>query len=233
MELKCEIVQFKNNCFALIIDNTYDRAMSFCRYQEFYESPNSKFRNKSFSIWDYMAWYSKKHKKGFSYGADWEGFNLPVFVFKECNSKNLPESPYDFFMRKVLEEVYSMSQNPEKAYLMGVKNITDSLFKHEFCHALWGSKPKYKKEAKQVLHTIPKQDFNNLKNNLIEAGYNKKVVEDEIHAYLMFGWSRAFFKTNVDSEKLKIYSKRMHKALNKYLKMEYDVVERKKLSFTV
>ncbi|NDB56269.1 hypothetical protein EB169_10645, partial [archaeon] len=74
------ITEVKPNIFAVIIPNGFDRAMTFCRVQEFYESPNPQFRGKHFSMWDYMKWYSKEYDRGFSYPNDWSGFNIPFEV---------------------------------------------------------------------------------------------------------------------------------------------------------
>ncbi len=48
--MKYQIKEVKPNIFAVIIPNGFDRAMTFCRVQEFYESPNKKFRDKDFSM---------------------------------------------------------------------------------------------------------------------------------------------------------------------------------------
>jgi len=39
-------------------DDEYDLALHFLRAQEFYESPNEKFRGQPFNIWDYIKWHS-------------------------------------------------------------------------------------------------------------------------------------------------------------------------------
>ena len=53
MNIDYKITEVKPNVFAVIIPNQYDRAMTFCRVQEFYESPNpyfSFFKNNSFIV---------------------------------------------------------------------------------------------------------------------------------------------------------------------------------------
>ena len=66
MNIDYKITEVKPNVFAVIIPNQYDRAMTFCRVQEFYESPNSDFRGKHFSMWNYMKWYSEEYGRGIS-----------------------------------------------------------------------------------------------------------------------------------------------------------------------
>jgi hypothetical protein len=70
MKLKYQIKEVKPFIFAVIIKDKYDRAMTFCRAQEYYESPSLKFRGKQFSIWYYMKWYHERYGGGFSYGDD-------------------------------------------------------------------------------------------------------------------------------------------------------------------
>lgn len=52
--MKFTISEVKPKIFLFESDNSYDLAMTFLRYQETYESPNPKFRNKSFTIIDFM-----------------------------------------------------------------------------------------------------------------------------------------------------------------------------------
>jgi hypothetical protein len=88
--MKYEIKEVKDRVFAVIIPNHYDRAMTFCRVQEFYESPNPDFRGKHFNIWDFIEWYSKEHKDAFTYAFDWGGFKKTetrvkvTMVFVQC-----------------------------------------------------------------------------------------------------------------------------------------------------
>ena len=101
-----KIKEVKPNVFAVIVKDKYDRAMLFCRAQEYYESPSSKFRGKNFSIWDYMKWYHEQNHWGFSYGADWSGFNIPLKTVRECYNKlTKPESPYDKVMDEILNKL--------------------------------------------------------------------------------------------------------------------------------
>ena len=51
IKIDYKIEQVKPKVFAVIIEDRYDRAMTFLRVQEFYESPNPAFRgNKDFSF---------------------------------------------------------------------------------------------------------------------------------------------------------------------------------------
>ena len=45
-----EVKKIKPNIYSVIIKDDYDRAMVFCRYQEFYESPYNEIRGKFFTL---------------------------------------------------------------------------------------------------------------------------------------------------------------------------------------
>ena len=51
MKIDINIKEVRPNVFAVIVKDHYHRAMLFMRVQEFYESPNTEFRGKNFSIW--------------------------------------------------------------------------------------------------------------------------------------------------------------------------------------
>lgn len=120
MKVNYKIKEVKPNVFAVIVKDKYDRAMLFCRAQEYYESPSPKFRGKNFSIWDYMKWYHEQNHWGFSYGADWSGFNIPLKVVRQCYNKlTKPETPYDKVMDEILNK---LKLQFSECYLIGAKD---------------------------------------------------------------------------------------------------------------
>ena len=218
MNIKYKIKEVKPNIFAVIVKDNYDRAMLFCRGQEYYESPNKKFRGKDFSIWDYMKWYSSEYKRGFSYGSDWSGFNIPFDIVWECYQSNEMETPYDETMWEILGEIDSKMDINKKAYIIGAGNVEDDTFQHEVCHGLWYTNPAYKKEAKLVLSTIPQEHKDIFKENLLEMGYTDKVIDDEIQAYLSFGHDNDNFGKGVDIKDRKKYYKAFETTLRDFIK---------------
>ena len=203
MQIKYQIKEVKPNIFAVIVKDKYDRAMLFCRVQEYYESPSPKFRGKQFSIWDYMKWYDKKNGCGFSYGADWSGFNIPIWVAKECyNHLNKLETPYD----KVMDEIVQKLNSYYTGYMIGAGNTTDETFQHEVCHALYHTDKNYKKQMDNLTEGLPKKYYDVFKNNLFKMGYASKVVKDEIQAYLQYGYKEDQFGKGVDIQVRKEYS---------------------------
>ncbi len=203
MQIKYQIKEVKPNIFAVIVKDKYDRAMLFCRVQEYYESPSPKFRGKQFSIWDYMKWYDQKNGYGFSYGADWSGFNIPIWVAKECyNSLNKLETPYD----KVMDGIVQKLNSHYNGYMIGAGNTRDETFQHEVCHALYHTDKNYKKQMDNLTEGLPKKYYDVFKNNLFKMGYASKVVKDEIQAYLQYGYNENQFGKGVDLGIRKEYS---------------------------
>lgn len=215
MQVNYKIKEVKPNVFAVIVKDKYDRAMLFCRAQEYYESPSLKFRGKEFSIWDYMKWYHEQHGHGFSYGDDWSGFNIPLKVLRECSYKlNKIETPYDKIMDKIL--LYDLKYADGESYVIGCANTTDDTFKHEVCHALYYTNKNYKKQMDVYTKGLPKKYYNVFKSNILEMGYASKVVNDEIQAYLQYGYQEAQFGRGVDIEIRKEYSDIYREAAKTY-----------------
>ncbi len=217
MEIKYKITEVKPNVFAVVVKEKYDRAMLFCRVQEYYESPNTKFRGKDFSMWDYMKWYASNHN-GFSYAADWSGFNIPFDVLEKCY-RNMQkfETPYDEVMYKIYWEIQTIKKDG-KAYVIGAGDTTGWTFQHEVCHGLWYTNAAYKKQAKIALNTIDPNDYVIFRKNLLDMGYTDKVIDDEIQAYLSFGHDSENFCDGVDIMQCDKYHKEFRIKLNEFIK---------------
>lgn len=194
--IKYQIKEVKPDIYAVLVKDKYDRAMLFCRAQEYYESPSPKFRGKVFSIWDYMKWYHKRYGRGFSYGDDWSGFNIPLKVINECYYRLKSfETPYDFIMSDINTEIYKTSSN---GYVIGCGSTNCDTFKHEVCHALYYTNKDYKKQMDALTKGLPKKYYDKFKENILQMGYASKVVDDEIQAYLQYGCDNPDFKRGVD-----------------------------------
>jgi hypothetical protein len=222
MDIKYKIKEVKPNIFLVIVKDKYDRAMLFCRGQEYYESPNKKFRGKDFSIWDYMKWYSNEYRKGFSYASDWGGFNIPFEILWECyeNLNELPdwETPYDGYMWEILVQIDNIRDQNKKAYIIGAGDMDGWTFQHEVCHGLWYTNSAYKKEAKNALSVITKEHKDIFKQNLLDMGYTDAVIDDEIQAYLCYGHDTETFCKGVDIQIVDKYHKAFKETLSEFIK---------------
>lgn len=181
--IKYKTIELFPKVFIFIVPNDYIRAMLFLRIQEFYESKNRKFRGKKFSFWDYKEWYSSLKGGKFTYAADWSGFNVPLSVALKCKKISKVETPYDIEMNKALDKICKKT-NSKGSYLIGVKSIRSNTFKHELAHAFYYTNENYKKNMDEITKSIKYEKFKVLESKLKEIGYCKKVIMDEIQAYL-------------------------------------------------
>jgi len=199
MKIKHYIKEVKPNIFAVVVKDKYDRAMLFCRAQEYYESPSPKFRGKEFSIWDYMKWYHEQKGWGFSYGSDWSGFNIPLRQINDCYNKlNKIESPYDKLMYDILAVLNLKYLATNESYVIGCGDTKGDIFKHEVCHGLYYTNKEYKKKMDALTKGLPKKYYEAFKKNILKMGYAAKVVDDEIQAYLQYGYEQPDFGRGVD-----------------------------------
>jgi len=202
--IKYKIKEVKPNVFAVAIPDRFDRCMTFMRVSEYYESP--KFKGKNFDIWDFIKWYTKQNDDKFTYVSDWEGFNVPLKVAYKCMENYLPTTKYDDAMEDILSHTGS-----EDGYLIGVDSFDSELLDHEICHAIYYLNKDYKKAADRLTKTIPKNIYEELRIKLLEWGYSKSVINDEIQAYLMTDYRELSFRN------LRSLSDVYKKTLTKYL----------------
>lgn len=214
--------------FAVVIKDKYERGMTFCRFQEFYESPNRKFRGKGFSIWEYMDWYAKKNNRGFSYAADWSGYNIPVNSIVNCYKEHwmdirkpeLFETPYDQVMSDILADITHEvgASDCINGYIIGTDVNKGSLFQHEVCHAKYYIDPRYRRAVNGVTQRIKKalpKQYQTLRKNVLNMGYTPKVVDDEIQAYMQYGYDEPRFRNDLEMSILNSLSKMYVDALKK------------------
>lgn len=184
--------EVKPRIFYLDFKKQYDCNMMFLRYQEYYESPNPKFRGKSFNILDFMEWYSQKYGAGaFTYAVDWAGFNIPGKVVKEVWEKGIfDRTVYDYEMKMVYERCLEKYPDGKFYIIAGVGR--GWAMKHEIAHGFFYTQPKYKKEMTKLVKSLGKRFFKSMCNDLERIGYTPKVYIDECQAYLSTGFPENF-----------------------------------------
>jgi hypothetical protein len=220
MKIEYTMKEVRPNIFAVIVPNQYDRAMLFCRAQEFYESDSDLFKEQDFSIWEYMKWYSAKNKGVFTYTKDWSGFNIPFKKLVNCYVVKHLDSPYDRIMEEIINKILAMKHiDLLNAYVIGTESDKGQTFKHELCHALYYTNREYKILADVVSWLHPSKDtYNTLSSNLKKLGYNDDVIPDEIQAYMMTNYKSKYFSKGVDIGILNELHKKYKEQLNRFLK---------------
>ena len=179
--MKTTTKEIRPDIFAVVVPDDYERGMLFWRAQEFYESPNRKFRDSPFSVWDYARWYAKKYRGSFSYPADFVGFNLPLVIAKKCYEISPLETPYDRLMKEIVDSVF---ENGRRQYIIGVESTKGSTFEHEIAHAMYYTNLEYRNSMDKLTGSLSESNLKSFKKNIKKLGYYSGVVKDEIQAYM-------------------------------------------------
>jgi len=189
--MKCKdftITEVKPKIFHFNFKDQYKMAMHFLRYQEYYESPNPKFRNKPFEIFDFMEWYSKEYGNGaFTYATDWEGFNFPADILKKLyNGCLIPDlNNYDYTMCEAYNECREKCGD-DKLYIIGSVG-SGEVMKHEIAHGFFYLNKTYKKEMTKLVKALKPSLLKQIYKRFKDIGYTEKVYVDECQAYLSTG----------------------------------------------
>ena len=183
MKKPFKLIEVKPNIFCLKFNNHYDMCMTFLRYQEFYESPSSQFRGKSFRILDFMRWYSLAFGKGaFTYPIDWSGFNIPDYVLQQVYDLGIKDwNDYDQQMWEVYQACKQQARFHGKFYIIGVTKGNGAL-DHEIAHGLFYLNAQYKKEMTKLVKQMEPDLRIAMNTYLKKVGYTPKVFIDETQA---------------------------------------------------
>ncbi|NBP12859.1 hypothetical protein EBU95_00440 [bacterium] len=187
MNIKYSLEKISNRIYHCIIKDRYDLAMTFCRVQEFYESPFKEIRGKSFDLLNLMRMYAKRSGEGyFGYPADWAGFNIPGSIIQKCYYENslTDWNMYDEVILDIHESITSeLDERHPNYYLIGSEGNNETTKRHEIAHALFHLNKDYKNKATKIIKTITPRIYKQIEEFLLEIGYSKKVIVDEINAY--------------------------------------------------
>jgi len=202
-KIKFKIKEVKPKIFLAEFEDSYDMCMTFCRYQEFYESPNSQFRNHNFKLFDFIKWYSNHYSKGnFTYATDWSGFNVPSKVLLKCWLGTAQDyTCYDSVMTSIIDSIHDKLLKKYGTinidfYLIGAQKGRSNTVKHEVAHGMFYLNKNYKKEMLSLVKALKPKFRNQFYKDLQKVGYSKQVLPDEAQAFLATGWRNYFTKLN-------------------------------------
>jgi hypothetical protein len=198
--MKYTLTEIKDGIFLVEFDNATDLAMTFLRYQEYYESPNPKFKGKKFTIIDFIEWYSKNNGDLFTYPRDWAGFNIPMNVVFEVQSSYPGNGPitdfnkYDELMKQIVLKIEKKKGNKGngyraigKNYIIGTLKGKSDVMKHELAHGFYHVYPFYKTDMDKLYSKLSIKSKKELDSKFKAMGYHKSVWKDEAQAYLSTG----------------------------------------------
>jgi hypothetical protein len=158
--------------FLLRFETQYELAATFLRVQEHYES--RRFRNRVFSLEQYMDWYAKEFG-AFTYYEDWSGFNVPSTALEPFQRGEF--DPLSMKEQRLLR-LFRDARAP--FYVIGI--AADADLKHEIAHALYFTRTAYRKAVRAAMR---EHDTSAMARRLSTMGYHRRVLPDEVHAYLI------------------------------------------------
>lgn len=188
--VKYKLREIITGIFWVEFENKFDLAMTFLRYQEYYESANPKFKKKRFTIIDFIEWYSKQNGDVFTYPDDWAGFNIPGRVFYEVQRNHsglgpiLDYNKYDDVMNDIVGGCDSKTKDYMSFYIIGTLKGDVHTLKHEVAHGLYSTCEPYKKAMDEAYLNLPEKSKKILNTYFENMGYHQSVWKDESQACL-------------------------------------------------
>lgn len=177
-----KITEIVPHVYHLEFTSSYNLAMHFVRFQEYYESP--KYHKQFFTLVDYMEWYASKYNGSFSYPTDWSGFNIPsrcLLPFISTPSPIPDPNKYDQYMCDLIKAV-NEKENGHPFYFIG-SNGDPVTLRHELSHAWYTVDPEYKERANKLLEEMDQEKRKKAREILETTEYHPTVIDDEIVAY--------------------------------------------------
>jgi hypothetical protein len=194
-----------------------EMALTFFRVQEFYESKNENLVNRSFSVFDFLE-EGLDNLGIIDYFYSWSGFNIPGHVFKswidfEHGPNYFTHLEYDL-IRNVIDNV----DIHDEFYIIAAKKKDLITLHHELAHALYYTDLWYRSNMKMITNEFKlehKKHYKKLRKELSKMGYNEKVIDDEVQAYLSTESKKDLERDfKVDYSVFKPYVLRYRKILN-------------------
>jgi hypothetical protein len=122
---------------------------------------------------------------------------------------------FDPLTKEETELLKLLKYRNDNSYIIGAQ--TESVLRHELCHAMYGFSKNYRTEIDQFIQNNANK-FKKVKRYLVEKGYDISVVNDEIQAYITDN-DDTFILNNLDPEMIsginKIYIRNKKKNENR------------------
>lgn len=163
----------KFNSVLVQSNSTESLSKAFMRFQEHYESP--KFKGQIFTIGQLKQWYSITYGAD-TYIRDWIGFNLPSHILQPFQN-----GLFDPLIPEEQELLDLFKYRKDSFYIIGAND--DAVLRHELAHALYAYSTSYRNQINNLCKKNHKE-IRPIVQYLIDKGYAKDVIYDEIQAYV-------------------------------------------------
>jgi hypothetical protein len=170
--------QSNYNTVIISSDSQDELGQTFIRFQEHYESCNPDFKGKIFTLGQFKSWYSSRYGSD-TYHIDWMGFNFPSTVLQPFR-----QGLFDPLTAKEIELLSLLKYRHDNFYIVGANDGV--VLKHELSHALYYNDTSYRNKINKLFQKYGKE-ITKIKNYILDKGYHKDVLYDELQAYILDG----------------------------------------------
>ena len=191
-----KIKQQPFNSVWVTADTQTELGLTFMRFQEFYESPNPKFRNQPFTLGELRKWYSETYGAN-TYHHDWTGFNIPSSVLKPFKDGLFDPLTDE---EKYLLELFKYRN--DTFYIIGAQDA--ATLRHELSHALYANNQSYRNEIDITISKYSKKLLK-AKKYILSKGYSNTVINDELQAYITDN-DDGFLQKNIDPKIINVFN---------------------------
>ena len=181
------------NVLHIKFKNQKELTLTMCRPQEFYECKSKKLRGNRFTFEDFLD-YNMDTDGNISYYNFWSGFNIPG---DKLNDFFRTFSDLSKREQKLFDIVKNYMIKKIPYYVIGTVETDKVTVIHELAHAAYYIDDVYKQEVNVLVKHMDSNIKRELTSKLTDMGYAKKVIVDEINAYMSTS-SRHYFKSNMD-----------------------------------
>ena len=179
------LYEYQEGVYLIECEDRVDLGFLCLRLQEFYESP--KYKGIYFDLVDLIYDYTKKSDNlSWNYCRDWEGYNIPDFVFRNIFGATFVRNQFDNLMYDVYNTILKRIGN-KKWCCIGIQTGNEECLAHEISHCLYYLNKNYNKEMSALVKEIKVHTPNKYKfivNDLKNTGYCDDVIEDEVISYI-------------------------------------------------
>lgn len=174
-----ELKEVYPGLFYLQFHSKYECASTFMRIQEYYESPHPELRRQILDLESFMDMYAK-YNSNFTYCTDWDGFNIPGYIFRDFFILNY--IPLQKKEKELKDRIFEALQGIQKKFYITASYDPDIMY-HEVAHGLWYLNAQYQKEMEKLVKEMPVKLRNKFVRILLKLNYAVDMIEDEIQAY--------------------------------------------------
>lgn len=187
--MKCKVYQDK--ILHIKFKTQKELTLTMCRLQEYYECDSKKLRGNYFTFEDFLD-YQMDNDGNISYFNFWAGFNVPgnkcnEFFYNFGNTFTIDSVSKERSLTKreqKLRNLILLEKKTSDYYVIATLDTDKLTVEHELAHAYYYLSDVYRQEVNVLVKHMNKNLKDAMTVQLKNMGYAKKVLTDEINAYM-------------------------------------------------